>query len=474
MHVAPLPCRQPALPLSGGLESHPALGVTAQLECERCRRSSLGRRRWRRHALASAVEADAYAIAARLRVMQKTRVVPTRRQGVAAASPTVAICALQAPALGAGVYLLVLLAASRLRGSPWPPSKARHAFLVLVPAHNEETIIGRTLASLAALDYPPMQFEVVVVADNCDDATAEVVRAAGTRVIQRRDPGRRGKGYAIAWALETLAPQQDAVVIIDADCEASANLLTEFDRGLEGGAEAMQASNLVADASASSSAALRHAAFLLHNYVRPLGRERLGLSTGLGGTGMCFATSLLRRCPWRAFSFAEDREYHVVLVEAGARVRFIADGEVRSPMTVSGAQSRSQAARWDSGRLRLGLKYGPRLAARGIRTRDRVAVEAAVDPLLPPQSLLLGMNLAGALLALTSRRRPPVAIAVASLAAQSSFVVGGLLAVGATAEAWRGLLHAPAFLMGRLATFAQLASGRGPTEWSKTDRAGAG
>jgi 1,2-diacylglycerol 3-beta-glucosyltransferase len=395
---------------------------------------------------------------------------PRDRVGTPASRPAVAVCALQAPALAAGLYLLVLLAASRLPGTPWPPSTTRHTFLVLVPAHNEEKVIGRTLASVAALDYPPEQFEVIVVADNCDDATADVVRATGTRVIERRDPDRRGKGYALAWALETLDLKHDAVVIIDADCVASGNLLAEFDRGLEAGAEAMQASYLDADASASNSAALRHAALLLYNHLRPLGKERLGLSVGLGGTGMCFSSSLLRRRPWRAFSFAEDREYHVMLVDAGTRVRFIAEAEVRSPMTVSGAQARSQSARWDSGRLRLGLKYGPRLVARGIRTRDRVALEVGIDPLLPPQSLLLAMNLAGAALALASRRKPPVMMAMASLAAQSSFVVGGLVSVGATADAWRGLRHVPAFFIGRMATFAELATGRGPTEWSKTER----
>ena len=374
------------------------------------------------------------------------------------------------PALAAGLYLLVLLAASRLRGAPWPPSEARHSFLVLVPAHNEATVIERALASLAALEYPRGNFEVVVVADNCDDATAAVVRASDTRVIERRDPERRGKGFAIAWALDVLSPEQDAVVIVDADCEVSRNLLAEFDRGLEAGAEAMQASNLATGASASRHAGLREAAFLLHNHLRPLGKERLGLSAGLGGSGMCFAGNLLRRCPWRAFSFAEDREYHMMLVDAGSRVRFIADGEVRSPMTVVGAQARSQSARWDSGRLRLGLKYGPRLVARGIRSRDRVAVEAGIDPLLPPQSLLMGMNLAGALLALASRRGPVVVMAAASLAAQSSFVVGGLAWVGASADAWRGLLRVPAFFLGRMVTFAELATGRGPTEWSKTQR----
>ena len=141
----------------------------------------------------------------------------------------------------------------------------------------------------------------------------------------------------------------------------------------------MQASYLVADATESDSAALRQAAYLLYNHVRPQGKERLGLSTGLHGTGMCFARSLLLRCPWQAFSYAEDREYHMALVGAGARVRFIEHGEVRSPMTVSGEQASEQGARWDSGRLRLGLRHGPALLARGVRRRDRVALEAAVS-----------------------------------------------------------------------------------------------
>src|SRR5262245_47140683 len=60
-------------------------------------------------------------------------------------------------------------------------------FVVLVPAHNEETTIATILASMTAQRYPESLFAVHVVADNCTDNTAEVARANGAVVHERVD-----------------------------------------------------------------------------------------------------------------------------------------------------------------------------------------------------------------------------------------------------------------------------------------------
>jgi 1,2-diacylglycerol 3-beta-glucosyltransferase len=378
--------------------------------------------------------------------------------------------ALQLAPVAAGAYLLVLLAASRRPADAVPPGERRHRFAVVVPAHDEEASLPATLASIAALDYPRERFEAVVVADNCTDATARVAAAAGATVLERHEPERRGKGQALAWGLERLPGAPDAVVIVDADCTVSANLLSAFDRELAAGAAALQAANEAANPEASPRAALRAAAFLLYNRVRPLGRQRLGLSVGLLGTGMCFSRELLERCPWRAFSHAEDREFHLMLAMRGERVRFVPNASVRSSMPTTGAQAATQQARWDSGRLRLAARYAPALLTRGLRRREPAAVDAALEPLLPPQALLAAMNLASALAALASRRRDAVALAVAGVAGQSLFVLGGLWSVGAPPAAWRGLLGAPGFVAGRVWGLARMALGRGPLEWVRTAR----
>ena len=53
------------------------------------------------------------------------------------------------------------------------------------------------MKSLLAVDYPAELFEVVVVADNCTDDTADQARAAGANVMVRNNAQERGKGYAL-------------------------------------------------------------------------------------------------------------------------------------------------------------------------------------------------------------------------------------------------------------------------------------
>src|SRR5205807_4822375 len=110
--------------------------------------------------------------------------------------------------LGMTAYLdtLTVAAAVRSRRSMCPSDAApRHRFAVLVPAHNEELLIGRLLDNLQQLDYPSDLFEICVVADNCTDRTAELARAAGATVYERVDPTQRAKGYALRWLLEQLS-----------------------------------------------------------------------------------------------------------------------------------------------------------------------------------------------------------------------------------------------------------------------------
>src|SRR5690606_13343081 len=66
---------------------------------------------------------------------------------------------------------------------------------VLMPAHNEEATIGGVLDALVPLLGE--RDRVLVVADNCTDATATIARAHGAEVIERESERERGKGYAL-------------------------------------------------------------------------------------------------------------------------------------------------------------------------------------------------------------------------------------------------------------------------------------
>jgi len=90
--------------------------------------------------------------------------------------------------------------------------------LFVVPAHDEEASIARCVTSLRSQDYDPERLTVIVIADNCTDATAARALAAGAEVLERSVPDRPGKNEALAWGFERLPlAEYDAVVIADAD-----------------------------------------------------------------------------------------------------------------------------------------------------------------------------------------------------------------------------------------------------------------
>jgi hypothetical protein len=369
-------------------------------------------------------------------------------------------------------YLLALLAAAawgRRRRPPGVPT-GQLRFAVVIPAHDEEISLPATLASLAELDYPGELVETIVIAHNCTDRTAELGARAGATAWEHR--GEPGKGAALSWGLSRVVaerPDVDAVVVVDADCHAAPNLLSALEARLRDGAPAVQAAYEVSNPQASPTAALRWASFALINRIRPAGKEALGLSAGLLGTGMAFRRELLSSRPWTARSLVEDQEHHLALVSAGTRVAFAAETCVRSPMPTSLPQAESQQLRWDAGRGELIRTWSPRLVLEGMRRRDWVRLHAGLEPLVPPQSLLLAANLAAAALALRGKG-PTRWAGAANLAGQAGYVVGGLALARAPAATWRALAFAPVLATWKLALLSRLWLGGAPREWVRTSR----
>src|SRR5258708_21351046 len=143
---------------------------------------------------------------------------------------------LAVPALISAGYLLFLT----LLSGKLPVLHSKHRqlrFDVIVPAHNESEVIARTIASLKRIDWPADRFRILVCADNCTDGTAQKAREAGATVLERTDPLLRGKGYALdhTFAASLSEGFADAVVVVDADTEVSANLLDAIAARLENG-----------------------------------------------------------------------------------------------------------------------------------------------------------------------------------------------------------------------------------------------
>jgi glycosyltransferase involved in cell wall biosynthesis len=293
----------------------------------------------------------------------------------------------------ASYLLLATLLSAR---SPLPQyAEPRRFFRFVVPAHNESAGIAPTVRSLLEVDYPASLFDVVVVADNCNDDTAERARGAGAVVLERQDKERRGKGYALLLAFSNLPPQVDAVVVVDADTLVSPNILRAFAARRDAGAHAVQADYAVRNPNAGWRTRLIAIAFGAFHIVRSRARERLALSCGLRGNGMCFSAELLVQVPHEAFSIVEDVEYGLRLGEVGHRVFYADEAHVYGEMVTTSTAATSQRRRWEEGRKELVRRNAWRLLRKGLVERNRVLFDLACDLLVPPLSRIAALSALG-------------------------------------------------------------------------------
>jgi cellulose synthase/poly-beta-1,6-N-acetylglucosamine synthase-like glycosyltransferase len=355
--------------------------------------------------------------------------------------------------------------------APWRPR-----FALLIPAQDEEQVIGSLLCSIAALDYPAALRDAYVVADNCSDETAEIARqagVAGVQVCERRDDRRRGKGYALQWLLEDLeraGQRYDGYVVVDADSQLSANFLSAMAAGLALGIDAQQGQYRVQNATSAWTAGLRAIAFALINHLRPLGRSALGWSVGLKGNGMCFSRKLIERFGWTSYSLAEDAEFHLALVSAGIRVAYTPESVVTSAMPTSLRQARSQQHRWERGRLALARSHAAALLRGAWRHHDLARLDAIAEVCLPPISVLVGLLVVVVSGAVALHWGPGLLAAGGLMAV---FALHGMAGMGLARLSWRAygsLLYAPWYVLWKIGIYCHATWARGTGAWVRTSR----
>jgi len=346
-------------------------------------------------------------------------------------------------------------------------------FAIVIPAHNEELLLPRLLASVSDQDYPAERFEAIVIADNCTDGTADAARQLGAIVLERMDDARRGKGYAIKWALDCMdLDKYDAVLVVDADCFISPNTLRSLDGAMQT-ERVIQCYSGVGNPDESWFTRLLDVSRTINNDVFSSAKQRLGLSTQLIGTGMCFASPVLRKFGWDAFTVGEDCEYYATLVREGETVGFCWDAKVFHQESSSLKQATTQRMRWSSGRFAVAWRYGFSLLRQGMLERNLVKFDAGLTLTLPNPSLGMNMALLCLAVALATQAGSGVAFAAwfffLALAQLMIFVLGVFYTTNRVAK-FLAIFIAPAFLVWKLGIDALSLLGIGGKRWIRTER----
>lgn len=255
------------------------------------------------------------------------------------------------------------------------------SFAVLVAAHNEEEVVGALMENLKQLNYPSELYDVFVICDNCTDGTARIVREHGMNACVRTNANLRGKGYAIEWMLKELwgmQRQYDAVVMFDADNLAHTEFLMEMNNDLCSGARVIQGYIDTKNPEDSWITAAYGVSYWYINRLWQLSRHNLNMANFLGGTGMCFETTLLKEMGWGATSLVEDLEFTMRSASHGVYPKFNYDAKVFDEKPLTFKASSRQRLRWMQGHFTVARRYFFPLLWQSIKERSLTKFDLAL------------------------------------------------------------------------------------------------
>jgi cellulose synthase/poly-beta-1,6-N-acetylglucosamine synthase-like glycosyltransferase len=293
-----------------------------------------------------------------------------------------------------------------------------------------------------------------VIADNCTDRTIEIARRLGASVWDRQDYENRGKGQALAWALDTIDLKLiDAIVIVDADTIVDPEFLNVMNDRLVAGCQVVQGYDGVMNPYENAMTCLMEITNVMKNLLFNYAKSKVGLSVQLMGTGMCLDKAVIKQVGWKAFSIGEDGEQFAYMARAGIHVEFEPRAKVFAQEASSFGQAYTQRVRWSAGRMQLsGLGF--RLLGEGIQQRRISLVDAAITFLLPNYAMLANIVFAALLIVGLSGALPGRTLLAwwygALLLSLVIYFVIGLLMSRPSKKLLGSLAFAPFFLLWKI------------------------
>jgi cellulose synthase/poly-beta-1,6-N-acetylglucosamine synthase-like glycosyltransferase len=180
------------------------------------------------------------------------------------------------------------------------------------------------------------------------------------------------------------------VVLVDADCHLGENALNLLATQALLTQKPVQGRYLMqSPAQPSIKDLISSFAFLVKNWVRPLGLSNLGFPCLLTGAGMAFPWSVLANAPLDSGNIVEDMQLGLDLAIAGYPTQFCPEATILSRLPQASDSATKQRTRWEHGHLKTLLEQCPRLLQAAWQQRRLDLAILAAELSIPPLSLLV-------------------------------------------------------------------------------------
>lgn len=267
----------------------------------------------------------------------------------------------------------------------------KHSFMVIIPAHNEEVVVGNLVKSLKNLDYDNELYDTYVIADNCTDSTAQVAKDAGAIVYERFHETKKTKGYALNWFFKKMTEENkkyDAIIIFDADNVVDKNFLNAMNLKLCQGEKLVQGYRDIKNPTDTWISGGYAIFYWMMNKFYHLARYNIGLSPLINGTAFMVEWSLLMPNGWNTKTLTEDIEFSIINIANGTKLGWAKDAIVYDEQPLTFKQSWSQRERWSVGHVQVIKGYTGDLVKGVIREKTIMNVDGFFYVLGMPLSFL--------------------------------------------------------------------------------------
>lgn len=259
--------------------------------------------------------------------------------------------------------LTVLKGEKNQKAQATQPSAFEPTVSILIPAHNEEKVIGRLLQRITELTYPKNKLQVIVINDASTDRTAAIVDNYSSKYsfikALHRSQSNGGKGKAFAMNDGFQKATGEIVLCFDADYypqkDIVEKLVGEF---IDPKVGAVQGRVIVLNEPQNIVTRLVALERIGGYRVDQEARGRLDLIIQFGGTVGGFRKSVLESLRgWDGSVLAEDTDLTFRIYLAGYEIRYRVDAECYEEAVDNWKAYRQQRYRWAKGHMQCFFKH---------------------------------------------------------------------------------------------------------------------
>ena len=261
-----------------------------------------------------------------------------------------------------------------------------YKYLILYPAYNEDRVIVHSVRTFISQYYPYHSFHVAVISDHMQPETNEQLAQLPITLLQPVFE-KSSKAKAMQYAMDQIKENYDYVVILDADNVVNADFLDQLNEVCAKGYKAIQC-HRCAKNSNNDIAVLDGVSEEINNTIFRKAHNRIGLSSALIGSGMCFDFKWFKENVYKLTTAGEDRELEALLLRQGVYIHYEADIPVFDEKVSNKDNFQKQRLRWMTAQIQSLIRLLPYIPQAFIKGNIDY-IDKTIQQALIPRSMLI-------------------------------------------------------------------------------------